>query len=213
MTQVEEGEEVGDSGTIASFEETEEETRGHHPGEAECAGLAGGDDAPADNAKGGPHVRGEDLPHEGEPFEEDVGDVEDCEEPLVVRGGEVEVFCHSCDLGVSGGRMSAGCERGERGERTASTAVASGASLLYAKENKKGERTRYSNDLNRPVDLFPIHISINSPLPFPFSLPGGHTKPHNQRNKPLIQFPHNPPLHLRSHVKSISRRWALVSAL
>ena len=139
MTQVEERQQVWDSRTITSFEETEEETRSHHPGEAECAGLAGGDDAPADNAKGGPHVRGKDLPHEGEPFEEDVGDVEDCEEPLVVRGGEVEVFCHSCDLGVSGERMLADCERGKmgKGERTASTAVASGASL-DSKENRRG---------------------------------------------------------------------------
>jgi len=78
MPQVKEAQEIGDSGAVAGFEESEEEARGHHAGERGGGGLQRGDDAPAHDAEGGPYVRREDLPHEREPLEDDVRDVEDC---------------------------------------------------------------------------------------------------------------------------------------
>lgn len=111
MPQVEEAQQIWDSWTVAGFEEAQEEARAHHLGEGEGSGLAGSYDAPADDAEGGPHVWWDDLPHQGKPFEDDVGDVEDGQEPLVVGGGEMEVFFHSCNLGISRER-SGGFRRG-----------------------------------------------------------------------------------------------------
>lgn len=107
MSQVEEAKEVRDSRPVTSFEEAQEEARRHHAGEGKSGCLAGCNDAPAYNAKCGPDVGRDDFPHESEPFEDDVRDVEDCEEPLVVGGGEVELFLHACYLCVSGFEASA----------------------------------------------------------------------------------------------------------
>ena len=101
VPQVEEAEQVGDAGPVAGLEEAEEEARGHHAREGEGRGLQRRDDAPPHHAEGRPDVRREDLPHQREPLEDDVGDVEDGEQPLVVGRGEVEVFLHPCYLCVS----------------------------------------------------------------------------------------------------------------
>lgn len=106
MAEIEKAHEIWYPRSKTRFEKSEEESRGHHAGERECGCLTGGGDAPADDTKGGPNVRGDDLPHYREPFKDDVGDVEDCEEPLVLGRGEIEVYVQMGDFCISGGRIS-----------------------------------------------------------------------------------------------------------
>ena len=84
MPQIKKAEQIGYSRPVASLEKAQEETCRHHAREGESSGLQSSDDAPAHNAESGPDVRRDDFPHEREPFEDDVGDIEDCQEPLVV---------------------------------------------------------------------------------------------------------------------------------
>lgn len=46
-------------------------------------------------------MRVDDPPHETLELEEDVGDVEDCQQPAISVAFEVEVFLHASDLGVA----------------------------------------------------------------------------------------------------------------
>lgn len=64
--------------------------------------MQGCDDAETRDADCGPDMWWDDFPHQNEPLEEDIGDVEDGKKPLVVWGGEVELFLHACDFGVAG---------------------------------------------------------------------------------------------------------------
>lgn len=67
-----------------------------------------GRDAPAEDADGGPDVRRDELPHQSQGLEEDIGYVKDREEPLVLGGGELEVLGQAGDFGVA----RTGCQRG-----------------------------------------------------------------------------------------------------
>lgn len=101
VSEVEEGQQVGNTGSVASFKHAHEEPRGHHALEGEGGGLQRCGNAPAQDAEGCPHVRGDDFPHEREPLEDDVGDVEDGQQPLVLAARELEFRLHAGDFGVS----------------------------------------------------------------------------------------------------------------
>ena len=46
-------------------------------------------------------MRRDELVHYRHPFEEDIRDVEGCQEPLVLAVGDVEVIGEDCDLCVA----------------------------------------------------------------------------------------------------------------
>jgi hypothetical protein len=63
--------------------------------------LAASYDAPTSDADCRPDVWGDELPHQCEPLKEDVGDVEDGEEPLIFWGGDIELRIQAGNFGVS----------------------------------------------------------------------------------------------------------------
>ena len=101
MSQVEEGEQVDDTRRVGGLEGAEEKAQSHHAlpvlrGRLECR-----DETPAEDDGGADKVRRQDFPEEQGEFEDDVGDVEDCEEPFVAVADEVEGRFHAGDFGVA----------------------------------------------------------------------------------------------------------------
>ena len=92
-------------------------------------------------------MRWKDFPHQREPFEEDVGDVEDCKEPLVVGGGEMELFLHSCYLCVSVDKSY---------QRMGSALMGSHASMCACVPNIRSVQIR--QEISMPVSAFPQNL-------------------------------------------------------
>lgn len=70
-------------------------------GEIGNDGLQTCDETPAEDAETDVDVRGDEFVEEDHPFEGDVGDVESCEEPVVLWGGEGEGSIEPCDAGIA----------------------------------------------------------------------------------------------------------------
>lgn len=101
MPQVKERKKVRNTRSITGLKKTHEEAQSHFAGPGVRARLGAGDEAPAEDAPGAPDVRRDELPHQRLEFEQDVADVEDCEQPFVAVGSEFEVGGHAGNAGVA----------------------------------------------------------------------------------------------------------------
>ena len=100
MPQVEEREKVRYTRSVSSLEGSEEESKSHHTGPILCCRLEDGDCTKAEDDNGGPDMWWDNLPHQREPLEDYIADVEYCEQPLIFVTREVEILLHARDLGV-----------------------------------------------------------------------------------------------------------------
>ena len=101
MSQIKERQEVGYTGAKPCFHDPEEKATAHHARPIVRTRLRRSDDAPADDNECQPHVRWYDLPHQYLEFENDIGDVEDVEEPLVIVTDQVKIPGHAGDPRVT----------------------------------------------------------------------------------------------------------------
>ena len=103
MPQIKKAQQIRNPGSEAGFRHAEKEATGHLRGPGLRRGLEARDEAPDQDDAGAPDVRREDFPKQVERLEDDVGDVEDVQEPLVAVAGEGEGFGHAGDFGVAFG--------------------------------------------------------------------------------------------------------------
>ena len=97
MPQIKKRQQIRYAWSKARFTDTQEKATGHHPSPTVRASLRASNQPPTQDGEGQPHVRWYDLPHQRLEFEDDVGDVEDCQEPSVVVSDEMQIFGHTCN--------------------------------------------------------------------------------------------------------------------
>lgn len=106
MPQVKETEQVRYTRPIRDLASPHQKPQRHHRPPGFGRGLHSRYQPPGKDAERGPAVRRHNFPHERKPSERDVRDVEYCKQPIIIVAGEVQVFLHAGDAGVSGYNIS-----------------------------------------------------------------------------------------------------------
>lgn len=99
---VEEGEVDVETGEQAGLEDAEQQATGNQAAVGRGQAGHGGNDAPAQGDDGDPAARGEALEDQvGGNLEDEVGDEEDGDDNLELRGGQTKVFLEAVETGIT----------------------------------------------------------------------------------------------------------------
>lgn len=101
VSLIKERQQIRHAGAERGLGHGQEPAAGHQPGPVERGRLQGRCQAPNHEVSSGPDVRRHNLPKDGGPLKDDVGDVKDGQQPLVVGVVEAELLAHAGGLGIA----------------------------------------------------------------------------------------------------------------